>query len=175
VYISEEPLISETEIATAVRRLAEEIDTDYQGKSPVLVGVLKGAFVFLADLVRVMKTPIGSIEFVRLSSYGSSKKTSGTPEVVVGLPATAVKGRQVVVIEDIVDTGLTTSELVRHIKEFGPASVAVCALLDKPSRRKVPLEPDYVGITIPDVFVVGYGLDFDERYRELAAIHSLLE
>jgi hypoxanthine phosphoribosyltransferase len=173
--ISEKPLISQGEIAAAVGRLAGELDADYLGKSPVLVGVLKGAFVFLADIIRVMTTLVRGIEFVRLSSYGSSTVSSGEADIVRGIAATTVERQHVIVIEDIIDTGLTTSELVEHIEEFAPASVAVCTLLDKPSRRRLSFAADYIGITIPDAFVVGYGLDFDERYRDLPAIHVLSE
>ena len=173
--LSKDPLIAESEISDAVRRLAQQIDADYHDKSPVVVGVLKSVFVFLADLVRAVEIPIGSIEFVRMRSYGASMTTSGVPSTVLGMEASTVEGRHVIVVEDIVDTGLTTDAVSRYVRGFRPASVAVCALLDKPSRRRVSVSPKYVGFIIPDEFVVGYGLDFSEQYRNLSAIHTLTD
>lgn len=161
-------LIGRGEIQNAVTRLAAEIGRDYQGKPPLLVGVLKGSFVFLADLMRLLDMPV-EIEFVRLSSYGAGKKTSGKVRVVQGLSA-PVRGRDVLVIEDIVDSGLTTSFLLDHLRRRKPASLRLCALLDKPSRRKVAIPIDYLGFTVPDKFLVGYGLDWDERFRHLPDI-----
>ena len=169
------PLFSEREIAAVVERLARELDGDYRQRAPVLVGILKGSFIFLADLVRRMKTPIHSIEFLRLSSYGSGTASSGHARIVMGLPPEAVAGRDVVVVEDIVDTGITTAAAVRYLKRRRPASVAVCALLDKPSRRQVPVEVRYVGLKAPDRFVVGYGIDVDQKYRQLPQIYALPE
>jgi len=173
--LSKDPLIAEGEISEAVRRLARQIDADYHGKSPVVVGVLKSVFVFLADLMREVEVPIGSIEFVRMRSYGASMTTSGVPSMALGMDASAVEGRHVIIVEDIVDTGLTADAVSRHVRGFRPASVAVCALLDKPSRRRVPISPKYVGFIIPDEFVVGYGLDFSEQYRNLSSIHTLTD
>ena len=156
-----------------VVRLAREIDDTYVGQDIVVVGVLKGSFVFLADLIRQMKSPISGVEFVRASSYGSATTSSGTPELSLGIPDGALLGKHVLLVEDIVDTGFTTSAVLQHLKMQRAASVHLCALLDKPDRRRVVVTPDFVGIEIPDVFVVGYGLDFGERYRELPSIYTL--
>ena len=168
-------LIDQTDIAATVRRLARELDRDYSQSPPVLVGVLKGAFIFLADLARQMTVRVHSIEFVRVSSYGANRSTSGEPEIVVGLSPESVAGRDVVVVEDIVDTGLTTARILEYLGSFGLASVRVCTLLHKPSRKRVDVPLDYVGFTIPDHFVVGYGLDFDQRYRELPGVYILCQ
>jgi len=161
-------LISREEIAKAVTRLASEIERDYQGKQPLLIGILKGSFVFLADLIRQLELPV-EIEFVKLSSYGAGKETSGKVKVVQGLK-TPVKGRDVLVIEDIVDTGITISFLLNYLRKKKPASLKLCALTDKPSRRQTPVSIDYLGFTVPDKFIVGYGLDFDEKFRYLPDI-----
>jgi len=164
-------LISRDEIAKAVDRLASEIKRDYQGKQPLLIGVLKGAFVFMADLIRQLNLPL-ELEFVRLSSYGAAKESSGRVRVVQELK-TPIKGRDVLVIEDIVDTGTTISFLLDYLRKKKPASLKLCVLTDKPSRRRVPVSIDYLGFTVPDKFVVGYGLDFDERFRYLPEICAI--
>ncbi len=161
-------LISRDEIEQAVARLAIEITQDYQGKQPLLIGILKGSFVFLADLIRQLDIPIET-DFVRLSSYGGRKETSGKVILVQGLK-TSIKSRDVLVVEDIVDTGLTISSLLDYLRKRKPASLRLCALTDKPSRRQVPVTIDYLGFTIPDKFVVGYGIDWDEKYRYLPDI-----
>ncbi|MGK7917266.1 MAG: hypoxanthine phosphoribosyltransferase, partial [Prochloraceae cyanobacterium] len=161
------PLISQEQIAATVRQLAQELDRDYEHRSPMLVGILKGSFIFLADLVRNMKTPISNIEFIRLSSYGSSTISAGQAEVVVSLPEKAVRSQHVVLIEDIVDTGITTDTALRYLRQYQPASLKLCSLLDKPARRQVPVNIDYLGLTVPDRFVVGYGIDFAQKYRQL--------
>jgi hypoxanthine phosphoribosyltransferase len=161
-------LLSRDEIAKAVDRLASEIKRDYQGKQPLLIGVLKGAFVFMADLIRQLDLPL-ELEFVRLSSYGAAKESSGRVRVVQELK-TPIKGRDVLVIEDIVDTGTTISFLLDYLRKKKPASLKLCVLTDKPSRRRVPVSIDYLGFTVPDKFVVGYGLDFDEKFRHLPEI-----
>ena len=161
-------LISRDEIANAVDRLASEIERDYQGKQPLLIGVLKGAFVFMADLIRQLDLPL-ELEFVRLSSYGAARESSGSVRVIQGLK-TPIKGRDVLVIEDIVDTGITISFLLDYLRKKKPASLKLCVLTDKPSRRRVPVSIDYLGFTVPDKFVVGYGLDFDEKFRYLPEI-----
>ncbi len=165
------PLITEEKISEAVAKLAVKIRRDYQGKQPLLIGILKGAFVFLADLARELDLPV-EIDFVKLSSYGSGIRTSGKVKVVQGLKA-AVKGRDIIVVEDIVDTGLTLQYLVDWFKERNPQSLKVCAFLDKRKKRKVSFEADYVGFTIDDGFVVGYGLDFSERDRFLPDIYVI--
>ena len=164
-------LINHREIDEAITRLAREIRRDYQGKRPLLVGVLKGSFMFMADLIRQLDLPL-EVDFVKLSSYGAAKETSGKVRVVQGLK-TPVKGKDVLVIEDIVDTGITISFLLDYLRKKKPASLKLCALTEKPSRRRVPLPIDYLGFTVPDRFVVGYGLDFDERFRNLPDIYFI--
>lgn len=161
-------LFSQEEIATAVKRLAAEIKGDYQDKYPLLVGILKGSFMFMADLIRQLDFPL-EVEFVKLSSYSGRKESLGRVEVVQGLH-TEVEDRNVLVIEDIVDTGLTTSFLLDYLRKKKPASLKLCVLTDKPSRRQIPVTIDYLGFTIPNKFIVGYGLDLDERFRNLPDI-----
>lgn len=168
-------LLSQDQLAATIKRLAAELDQDYSQRSPVLVGILKGAFVFLADLVRQMDTPLSSIEFLRLSSYGSATVSSGRARVVAGLPAQSIMGQHVILVEDIVDTGLTTATALRYLRRRQPASLKLCALLDKPSRRRVPLTINYLGLTVPNRFLVGYGLDLDEQYRQFPEIYALEE
>jgi hypoxanthine phosphoribosyltransferase len=162
-------LITKEEIHREVFRLAQEISIDYQGKNPLLLGILKGSFVFMADLVRLLEIPV-EIEFVTLSSYGSAKVSSGKIKAVKGLRS-PLKGRDVLVVEDIVDTGLSTSHLLGYLHKRKPASVKLCALLDKPDRRKIAVSIDYLGITIPNKFVVGYGLDYNEKCRYLPDLY----
>lgn len=167
------PLISQAEIATAIARLAQQIDADYQQKSPVVIGVLKGSFIFLADLVRAMQTPIQRIELLRFSSYGTAMVSSGQATLLMGLTTEVLTGQDVILVEDIVDTGLTTTAALHYLKPFAPASVKLCSLLDKPNRRQVPVTIDYLGFTVPDRFIVGYGIDHAEQYRQLPAIYTL--
>jgi len=166
-------LFSRQEIEATVSRLATEISRDYHSKLPLLVGILKGSFMFMADLIRHLEFPL-EVDFVGLSSYGQGKQTSGKVKVVQGLRS-PVKGREVLVIEDIVDTGLTTTFLLDYLREQKPASLKLCALTDKPSRRQVPVTIDYLGLTAPDKFLVGYGLDWGEKYRNLPDICFLEE
>ena len=166
-------LIRRDQIAKAVDRLASEIKRDYQDKQPLLIGVLKGSFVFMADLIRQLDSPL-ELDFVRLSSYGAATESSGKVRVIQGVK-TPVKGKDVLVIEDIVDTGITISFLLDYLKKKRPASLKLCALTDKPSRRKVPVPIDYLGFTVPNEFVVGYGLDCDQRFRNLPDICILEE
>ncbi len=161
-------LFSHDEIKATVRRLAAEIKKDYQDKHPILIGVLKGSFMFMADLVRFLDFPL-EVEFVRLSSYGRGRQSSGKVRVVKGLTS-SIKGRDVLIIEDIVDTGLTTSFLLDYLRKKKPASLKLCTLTDKPSRRQTPVIIDYLGFTVPDKFLVGYGLDWDEKFRNLPDI-----
>ena len=158
-------IITREEIAEKVAELAAEIRKDYQGKNPLLIGILKGSFVFLSDLVRVMNIPV-EIDFIRVSSYGTGKESSGKIKLVKDVE-TPIKGRHVLVVEDIVDRGLTVRFLLDYLSFRNPASLKLCALFDKPSRRKVEVPIDYVGFTVPNAFVVGYGLDFDEGFRYL--------
>jgi hypoxanthine phosphoribosyltransferase len=161
-------LITQEKICQAVVKLAAEIRQDYRGKDPLLIGILKGSFVFLADLVRELDLPV-EVDFVKLSSYGAGTRTSGKVKVVHGLKS-RIKGRDVIVVEDIVDTGLTVSFIMDYLRKKKPASLKLCALVDKPSRRKVPVIIDYLGFTVPDRFVVGYGIDWNEKYRHLRDI-----
>lgn len=159
-------LHSQEEIQQAVARLAAAISRDYQGKNPLLIGVLKGSFIFMADLVRALTIPV-EVEFVWLSSYGKNTESSGHVKVSRALLC-PVKGRDIIVVEDIVDTGLTISYLMDYLKKRKPASLRLCALADKPSRRRVPVSIDYLGFSVPDRFLVGYGLDWGERFRCLS-------
>ncbi len=161
-------LITREEIKNTVAKLANEIKEDYRGKHPLLIGVLKGSFVFMADLIRQLDLPV-EIDFIRLYSYGADMKSSGKVKVVQRLK-TPVKGRDVLVIEDIVDTGLTISFLLNYLRRKKPASLKFCALTDKPSRRQAPVTIDYLGFTVPDKFIVGYGLDLDQKFRNLPDI-----
>ncbi|MBI2165804.1 MAG: hypoxanthine phosphoribosyltransferase [Chloroflexi bacterium] len=156
-----------------VRRLALEVGRDYRGRRPVLVGVLKGAFVFLADLVRELDLDF-EVDFVRLASYGSGTTSSGRVRVTAGLK-TDVAGRDLLVVEDIIDTGYTTERLLRYLRARRPGSMKVCALLSKPARRKVKVPIDYLGAEVPDRFLVGYGLDYAQRHRGLPDIYALEE
>jgi hypoxanthine phosphoribosyltransferase len=164
-------LVSREQIGKAVNRLAREINRDYQGKQPLLIGVLKGSFVFMADLVRQLDLPL-ELDFVRLSSYGAARESSGRVRIIQGVK-TPMKGKHVLVIEDIVDTGITISFLLDYLKRSKPASLKLCVLADKPSRRRVPVPIHYLGLTVPDRFIVGYGLDSDEKFRNLPHIYAL--
>ena len=163
--------VSRRRIASAVKRLAGQIEADYPEELPFMVGVLTGSFVFMADLVREMRRDV-EMEFMRISSYGSGIVSSGEAKLRMGVSG-RVRGRHALIVEDIVDTGLTTSRATRYLRRRGAASVKVCTLLDKPSRRKVAVSPDYVGFSVPDRFLVGYGLDRDGRYRSLPGIYEL--
>jgi hypoxanthine phosphoribosyltransferase len=164
-------LISRDEIAKTIDRLACEIKRDYQDKQPLLIGVLKGSFVFMADLIRQLDLPI-ELDFIRLSSYGAARESSGKVRVVQETEA-PVKGRDVLVVEDIVDTGITISFLLDYLNKKQPASVKLCTLTDKPYRRRVTVPIDYRGFTVPNKFIVGYGLDCDQRFRNLPDIYAL--
>jgi len=161
-------LITREEIEQTVVSLARQIDRDYQGKQPLLVGVLKGSFVFMADLIRHLNLPL-ELDFIKVCSYGGGQESSGSVRLVQSL-SMPVEGRDVLVVEDIVDTGVTVSFVLDYLREQKPGSLKLCALTDKPSRRKVPVAIDYVGLTVPDEFIVGYGLDCDERFRNLPDI-----
>ena len=164
-------LFSREQIEATVNRLATEISQDYQGKPPILLGILKGSFMFMADLIRLLDFPL-EVEFIRLSSYGGDRESSGKIKVVQSLRS-PIKGRNVLVIEDIVDTGLTTAFLLDYLQKKKPASLKLCVLIDKPSRREVPVTIDYLGFTVPDKFIVGYGLDWDEKFRNLPDVCTL--
>lgn len=167
----ESVLVTREEIAVGVKKLGETITRDYTGKEPVMIGILKGAVLFYSDLIRNIDLPLKT-EFMAISSYGSSTKTSGVVRILKDLD-TDITGQDVLIVEDIVDTGLTLSYLVRALSERNPASIRIVTLLDKPARRRVELKPDYSCFEIPDAFVVGYGLDYDEKYRNLPDIGVL--
>lgn len=166
-----EPLLTEAELQQRISELGAEIARDYGDSNPLLIGVLKGACMFLSDLLRAIDAPV-SIDFMAISSYGSSTRTSGEVRIMkdLGVP---IEGRHIIVVEDIVDTGLTLSYLMANLRSRGAATVKLVALLDKFERREREVEIDYLGFKIPDAFVVGYGLDFAERYRNLPFIAVL--
>lgn len=166
-----EPLFSAGAIQARISELGAEIARDYAGRNPLLVGVLKGACIFISDLLRAIDLQLG-IEFIAISSYGSSTRTSGEVRLVKDLDV-AVEGRDILVVEDIVDTGLTLSYLLSNLHARGARSVKLVAMLDKYERREREVPIDYVGFKIPDAFVVGYGLDYAERYRNLPYIAVL--
>lgn len=158
-------LISTEEIANRVRELGAQVSEDYQGKDLVVVGILKGAVVFMSDLIRAIDVPL-EIDFMATSSYGASTETSGVVQLIKDLD-TVIEGRDVLIVEDIIDTGLTLSYLSEVLTSRKPASIKTIAFLDKPDRRQINFVPNYVGFSIPDEFVVGYGLDCNYKYREL--------
>ncbi len=167
----ERVFFSEEELKARVKELGAKITQDYDGKSPIFIGVLKGSFVFMADLMRAVRTYC-DIDFMAVSSYGSGTVTTGAVKINKDLSYN-VEGRHIIIIEDILDSGVTLSYLKRYIEARKPASVAICTLLDKPARRKADISPDYVGFECPDAFIVGYGLDYAERYRNLPYIGVL--
>jgi hypoxanthine phosphoribosyltransferase len=166
-------LIPRAEVASAVARLATQISRDYRDKSPLLIGVLKGSFVFMADLIRALDFPL-ELDFVCLSSYGRGKQSSGSVRIEHDLRS-GIRGRHVIVVEDIIDTGITAAFLLDYLKKKRPASLRLCALLDKTARRRVAVTIDYPGMTVPDKFLVGYGLDCNEKYRNLPDVCDLEE
>jgi hypoxanthine phosphoribosyltransferase len=159
-------LVSAEQIQKRIAEMGAEIDRDYPGGEPVyLIAVLKGAFIFMADLSRAMKTP-ARIEFIGISSYGKGKTTSGQVQLTKDLDA-PIEGHHVIIVEDILDTGITLNYLTTLIAQRKPKSLRIVTLLDKPERRQSPVKANYIGFTIPDEFVVGYGLDYAEDYRNL--------
>jgi hypoxanthine phosphoribosyltransferase len=168
----QEILITEEEIAGRVRELSRKITSDYRGSEVMLVCILKGAAIFWADLSRQIDLPLIS-EFVAISSYGNRTASSGVVKLDFDL-CHSIEGKEVLLIEDIVDTGRSISYLQENLLTRKPASLKLCALLDKPSRREVEVSIDYVGFTVPDLFVIGYGLDFCQRYRNLPYIASII-
>ena len=167
----EEILLTEVQISERVGQLGAQLEADYAGRDPVLVSVLKGALPFLADLMRGMDVPV-SIDLMEVSSYGAGTETTGQVRILKDL-SRSIEGRHVVIVEDIIDTGLTLNYLLKYLADKGPASVRIVCLLDKPARRVVEIPIDYRGFEIPDRFVIGYGLDYDERYRNLPYIGVL--
>ena len=166
-----EILVQPDELRRKVADLGAAISRDYDGRDLLLVGVLKGAIFFLSDLMREISIPC-ELDFMAVASYGSATDSSGVVRILKDLDA-PIEGRHVLIVEDIVDSGLTLQYLLRSLKARGPASVEVCALLTKPERRKIELEARYVGFEIPNRFAIGYGLDHDERYRNLPFVAAL--
>lgn len=164
-------MLTEEDIKSRVQEMGRQISVDYQGESILVVGILKGAMIFLADLVRNIEIPT-YFDFMAVSSYGSSTQSSGAVRILKDLDR-GIEGKHVLIVEDIVDTGLTLSYLVENLRSRGPATLKICTLLDKPERRKVNVPIDYNGFTIPDEFVVGYGLDYNESYRNLPYVAVL--
>lgn len=158
-------MISEEEIAKRVKELGKQLTEEYKGKDLMVVGILKGCMLFLSDLVRAIDLPL-TMDFMVVSSYGTATKSSGVVRIIKDLEK-EIEGKDVLIIEDIVDTGLTLSYLIENLKTRNPNSIKVCSLLDKPDRRKAQVDIAYVGFKIPDEFVVGYGLDYAEVYRNL--------
>ena len=167
----ERVLFTEEALRARVGELAQQINRDLAGKEPVLISVLRGSFIFMADLVRAIELPC-RVDFMAVSSYGSGTTSSGQVKITKDL-SESIEGRDVLVVEDILDSGNTLSYLLQLLQARRPASVRLCTLLDKPSRRTKPVELHYSGFTIPDYFVVGYGLDYDEKYRNLPYIGVL--
>jgi hypoxanthine phosphoribosyltransferase len=167
----QEVLYSEEVIQKKVKELGAEISRDYQGRNPLVICVLKGAFIFMADLAKSITNPI-ELDFMAVSSYGNNTRSSGEVRIVKDLD-TPVEGRDIIIVEDIIDSGLTLSYLIDVLERRNSLSVSVVALFDKPGRRTVDLNADYKGFTIPDEFVVGYGLDYAEKYRNLPYVGIL--
>jgi len=164
-------LLDADTIQRRVRELGEQLSRDYADKNPVLICILKGAAIFMADLVRHISVPV-RMDFMAISSYGSGVRTSGVVRILKDLDS-SIERQHVLIVEDIVDSGLTLSYLLDNLQSRQPASLRTCVLLDKPGQRRVPLKVDYVGFEIPDEFVVGYGLDYAENYRHLPYIGVL--
>lgn len=166
-------LISEQDLKRRISELGEQLSKDYEGKEVMLVGVLKGAFIFMANLAMEMQVPV-SVDFMAVSSYGASTDSSGVVRILKDLDL-SVEGKDILIVEDIVDSGLTLKYITENIASREPASLKICTLLNKEKKRKADVKIDYVGFQIPDRFVVGYGLDFAERYRNLRYIAVLEE
>ena len=167
----ERVLFNEEELKARVAEIAARIDRDYAGKEPMLISVLRGSFIFMADLARAITLPC-TVDFMAVSSYGSGTTSSGQVKITKDL-SESIEGRDIIVVEDILDSGNTLSYLFQLLQARHPASVRLCTLLDKPSRRTKPITADYTGFTVDDLFVVGYGLDYAEKYRNLPYIGIL--
>jgi hypoxanthine phosphoribosyltransferase len=170
--VKKEQLFTRREIQNRIKDLAKAISRDYKNEELVLVGILKGAFIFLSDLARHLTIPV-KLDFVRLASYGSQTKSQGKVKITksIELP---IRDKHILIVEDIVDSGLTLRYLLDFLQKENPRSIRICALIDKTERREVSLAIDYVGFSIPKGFLVGYGLDFDEQYRHLPALYHLV-
>ena len=164
-------LYSEEQLRERVKELGAQITADYAGKEPVLASVLRGSYIFMADLTRAIDLPV-TVDFMAVSSYGAGTKSSGQVEIKKDL-SDSIEGRDLIIVEDILDSGNTLYYLMEILKARKPASIRICTLMDKPERRTQPIVADYVGFTIPDAFVVGYGLDYSEKYRNLPYVGIL--
>jgi len=164
-------LVSKEEIDNMVKRLGKQITEDYKDKELVIVGVLKGGFIFMADLIRNIDLPL-QLDFISVSSYGATTQSTGVVRIIKDVEID-ITGKHVILVEDIVDTGLTLAHLKELFSTRGPASVKICSAFDKPSRRKIDIKPDYVGLEVPDEFIVGYGLDYAENYRNFPEVGVL--
>ena len=169
--LKDELLITRDQIAVRVKEMGAEITRDFEGKDLTVICILKGAVVFFVDLIREIDLPM-TMDFMAISSYGSATKSSGVVRIVKDLDE-SIAGKNVLIVEDIIDSGRTLAYLIEILKQRNPESIHLCTLLDKPERRRVPLHVDYSGFTIPDEFVVGYGLDYAEKYRNLPDIGVL--
>jgi hypoxanthine phosphoribosyltransferase len=170
-YNDFELLITKKEIKTKINQLAKRINSDYRGKTPILISVLKGSFMFLADLLRELKIDV-EIEFIELSSYGDSTESSGEVKVIKWL-SKEIRQRDIILVEDIVDTGLTVSTLLERLEKHNPKSLKVCTLTSKPARREIEVPIHYLGFEVPNKFIIGYGIDYNEKYRNLSEIYYL--
>ena len=167
----QEVLISQEQLQVRIKEMAEEINRDYAGKSPLLIGILRGSYIFMADLVRQIDLPI-TMDFMVVSSYGAGTMSSGLVNIKKDLEE-KIEGKDVIIVEDILDTGNTLVKLTAELLRCNPASLKLCVMLDKPDRRTTPIKADYVGFSIPDAYVVGCGLDFDQQYRQLPYVGIL--
>ncbi len=167
----QEVLYSEQQIQDKIKEMGERISRDFEGRNPLVICVLKGAFIFMADLVKQITIPL-ELDFMAVSSYGASTKSSGVVKIIKDLDI-SVEGRHILIVEDIIDSGLTLSYLIDVLERRNALSITVAALFDKPARRSVELDADYKGFEIPDAFVVGYGLDYAEKYRNLPYVGVL--
>ena len=173
----EQVLYTEEELRRRVKELGRQITADYAGREPMLVSVLRGSYIFMADLTRAISLDV-TVDFMAVSSYGAGTVSSGQVEIKKDL-SDSIEGKDLIIVEDILDSGNTLYYLMDVLRARKPASIRICALMDKPDRRTKPITADYVGFTIPDAFIVGYGLDYDERYRNLPYVgilkHSVYE
>lgn len=169
----EKVLYSRTDIDARVKELGEIISKEYKGKDLVVVSLLRGSFIFTADLIRELSIPV-EVDFMTTASYGHDEISTGNVEIIHDV-RTTIKGRDVLIVDDIMDSGFTIEKVKKRLEEQSPNSVEICVMLDKPSRRKVTLNPDYVGFSIPDVFIVGYGLNYGDHYRNIPYIFTFDE
>ena len=164
-------MFTKEQLAARIGELAAQLDKEYAGKTPLMVGILKGSVMFYADLLRAMTIPV-EMDFIAISSYGSGAKSSGEVKLIKDLDR-KIEGKDVIIVEDILDSGITLSYLTKYLQNRKPSSICIATLLDKPARRRADVQAKYVGFTVPDAFVVGYGLDYAEKYRNLPFIGVL--